>query len=73
MILENVFIDIPDYVSEYPLASAGGIAEHMFQGIIKNCKVTGTILAQQNSGGIVASNSWGSIVGCSFEGIVKTI
>lgn len=73
IILENVYIDISDFESDYTRASAGGIASSMLSSIIRNCHVEGTIIAQYYCGGIVGANNWGYILDCSFEGTVKTI
>ena len=45
----------------------------MHYGVIRNCSVSGTVQGENFTGGIVASNISGYILGCSFEGNVKTI
>ncbi len=73
IILENVFINVTDYEDDRFYSSAAGITYSMIGGMVKNCVVRGTILAQYKCGGIVVNNNDGSIVGCKFEGIVKTM
>ena len=73
IILDNVDIDVCDFDNTYLNGSAGGIASSMLNSVIRNCHVSGTILAQYFSGGIIGSNSWGYILDCSFEGTIKTI
>ncbi|MDE7263554.1 MAG: hypothetical protein K2N64_02695 [Anaeroplasmataceae bacterium] len=71
IILENVFIDLTDFDGRGSSA-AGGIAAAQLNSVIRNCKVDGTIIAQDRSGGIVGGASWGRILDCSFSGTVQS-
>lgn len=73
IILENVFIDLSNDEDGYSYSAVGSITAAMLGGMVKNVKVSGTIIAQNYAGGIIGSNSWGSIIDCSFEGIIKTV
>jgi hypothetical protein len=71
LILENVSIDVTDY--NYDIAFVGGIASTIHYGVIRNCKVKGTLKSKHYAGGIVAMNTVGYILDCTFEGEIHTI
>ena len=69
--LENVSIDVSDFQGEL-FSSAGGVASSVLDSYIKDCSVSGNIMAVGNAGGIVGSLSWGYVENCKFSGSVVT-
>lgn len=58
ILLENVYIDISDFQDEHPSSIAGGIAGSVSKSVIRNCYVSGYVIAQYFAGGIAGSNNW---------------
>lgn len=69
--LENVSIDVSDFQGEM-FSGAGGVANSVLDSYIKDCSVSGDIMAVGNAGGIVGSLHWGYVEDCEFSGSVLT-
>ncbi len=70
IVLENVTINLSD--SNGQIAEAGGVCATSLNSIVRNCTVFGDIAASDRCGGIVGSDNWGVIIGCQFQGTVKS-
>lgn len=70
--MENVNIDVSDF-DGINSSSAGGITSSMLDSMIKDCTVSGNIAATGTAGGIVGSNSWGTVENCVFNGEVSCV
>ena len=69
IILENVYIDVSDFIGE-SYSAAGSIANFATYSFITNCKVTGTVIGQLYVGGIVASANNTTLTNNIFNGKV---
>lgn len=58
ILLENVYIDVSDDQDEWATSIAGGIAGSVSKSVIRNCYVSGYVIAQYFAGGIAGSNNW---------------
>ncbi len=70
IVLENVKINLSDTNGQ--IAEAGGVCATSLNSIVRNCSVFGDIAASDRCGGIVGSTNWGAIIGCRFQGTVRS-
>lgn len=70
--LENVNIDVSDFQGK-TFSGAGGVANSVLDSYIKDCSVSGSIMAVGNAGGIVGELHWGFVENCKFSGSVVTM
>jgi hypothetical protein len=69
IILEHVYIDVTDYDS-LGSSIAGGVVASMLSSVLRDCYVSGYVMAQYFVGGIVGANSWGLLENNTFWGEV---
>lgn len=67
IILENVYIDVSNFEGT-GWSAAGSIADLAQESLITNCKVNGTIVAQQYVGGIVGCSNYSTLMNNEFKG-----